>query len=149
MLVTGGRTHRAAREAYPDLPETAFVRIGDFIGEACRSTSENGFRRLIVFCMPGKLAKYALGHDYTHAHHVSLAMSAVAELLGDGVTGDTRRLCCDTRSMRELLESIPAEAGANVISILAGPARRHIASWAPGTSVVLRVIGFQGEEWTL
>jgi cobalt-precorrin-5B (C1)-methyltransferase len=148
VLVTGGRTHRAARERFPDLPEVAFVRIGDFIKESCQAVSELKLAKLIVCCMPGKLAKYALGHAYTHAHRVALSTRDVAAALDAG--GASRvavDICRQSRTMREGLLQLAVDDRREAIQILSGRALQVIGGWASGTEPVLHVLSFDGSQW--
>ncbi len=45
VLATGGRTERGAMALLPDLPEVAFVEVGDFTGAALRRAVELGCAR--------------------------------------------------------------------------------------------------------
>lgn len=70
VFCTGGRTKSGAKERLRELPETAFVCIGDFIAESLAAACRHNMREIAVACMPGKLCKYAAGFDNTHAHKV-------------------------------------------------------------------------------
>ncbi len=148
VLVTGGRTHRAAREAYPDLSEVAFIRIGDFIREACDVAVGAGFRKIVVCCMPGKLAKYALGHEYTHAHTVALSMAGVAAILkAAGLPETCLSRCVGARSVREFMMSLESRWSARVAEVLHKCALETLCGWAPATAMELRVLSFEGMAW--
>ncbi|MEO5330787.1 MAG: cobalt-precorrin-5B (C(1))-methyltransferase [Magnetococcus sp. YQC-5] len=90
VLATGRRSERFAMTQRPDLPEYAFVQMGDFIGAALASLATTRISHLIVAVMPGKLAKIAQGMDNTHAHKGEVDMHAVAAMVrqagGDDVT---------------------------------------------------------------
>lgn len=70
VFCTGGRTQSTARKHLTTLPETAFVCMGDFLGDSLRAARDLSFERVTIACMPGKLCKYAAGFDNTHAHKV-------------------------------------------------------------------------------
>jgi cobalt-precorrin-5B (C1)-methyltransferase len=151
VLVTGGRTHEAARHAYPGLPEGAFVRIGDFIREACECARGAGYERLIVCCMPGKLAKYALGHAYTHAHQVAMSVPRVLVLLRQRGVIDDRSLTSlrDAESIRECLDRMTPALRLRCLRSLGNQARCVLAGWAPDMRIDLRVLGFDGSKWLI
>lgn len=90
VLATGRRSERFAMTQRPDLPEYAFVQMGDFIGAALTSLAMTRISHLLVAVMPGKLAKIAQGMDNTHAHKGQVDMDAVATMVrqagGDDVT---------------------------------------------------------------
>ncbi|QBI19817.1 cobalt-precorrin-5B (C(1))-methyltransferase [Egibacter rhizosphaerae] len=66
VLATGGRSERAAMRLLPDLPEAAFVEVGDFTGAALRRAVEHGLETVRFVGMAGKLAKLAAGVMMTH-----------------------------------------------------------------------------------
>lgn len=145
VLVTGGKTHRLARGLFPELLEVAFVRIGDFIRESLESCKQNGFERVVVICMPGKLMKYAHGHAYTHAHTVAQSMGDAAILLEKlGCEAAVVRKCRECRSVRELLESVGDRQSENIVKRLTEKARSQLQSWVAGAK--LDVIVFNAAE---
>lgn len=147
-LVTGGRTHRWLKKAYPVIPEHAFVRIGDFIRKSLGYCSEFRIKTAIVGCMPGKLAKYALGHEYTHAHKIQMSMPAISELLIEkGVPADVAERCRGCATVREYLESLSANEHFPVLHVLHTAASANFAKWAPGVSCEIIVFGPKGEIW--
>ncbi|GAB6080401.1 MAG: cobalt-precorrin-5B (C(1))-methyltransferase [Hydrogenophilus thermoluteolus] len=67
VLTTGGRTEKAMMALWPELPEAAFVQMGDFVRTAFDAARKNGIRHLIIGAMVGKLTKMAQGMPVTHA----------------------------------------------------------------------------------
>ncbi len=72
VFTTGAQTTNAARKIYPNLPEEAFIRIGDFIADSLRFIQEKSIDRVTVACMPGKLFKYACFFDNTNVKYSSI-----------------------------------------------------------------------------
>lgn len=66
VLCTGRRTERAAAALHPDLPDTAFVEVGDFVGAALRAIAGGPVTSVYFFGMIGKLTKLAAGVLMTH-----------------------------------------------------------------------------------
>jgi cobalt-precorrin-5B (C1)-methyltransferase len=66
VLATGGRTERAAMRLLPDLPDVAFIEVGDFTGAAIRRAVEHGLTDVVFVGMIGKLTKLASGVLMTH-----------------------------------------------------------------------------------
>lgn len=79
VLCTGGRSQTAATKYYANLPQTAFVSMGDFIAESVKSAQEYGMEVVSIACMAGKLCKYAAGFENTHANHVEQDMALLRE----------------------------------------------------------------------
>ena len=145
-LVTGGRTHRRLREILTDIPEYACIRIGDFIREALEICGEENIRKAYIGCMPGKLAKYALGHAYTHAHEVKQTVPAILRFLKtqgfipDGTLGEE-----NFRSFREALETWAPQEQQHAITILTRAAKAVFKRWVPGLEIEILVFNPQGK----
>ncbi len=145
VFCTGGRTKSGAERVLPELEETAFVCIGDFIADSLQSAGEEGMTRAAVACMPGKLCKYAAGFRNTHAHKVSQDM----ELL----RSELRRLMPGAESLHDSLassvsvrEALLALEGSRLLLLkqLAQIAREQFAGMAPGLPVRFLVFDFDG-----
>ncbi len=66
VLSTGGRSEKYSQAIFPDLPELAFVEMGEFTGHALKRCARHGIRRAVLAGMIGKLSKIAQGHFMTH-----------------------------------------------------------------------------------
>ncbi|MEM9203357.1 MAG: cobalt-precorrin-5B (C(1))-methyltransferase [Actinomycetota bacterium] len=120
VLATGSRTDDWAQRSWPDLPEVAFVEVGDFTGIALRRTAGVGIPAVRFVGMAGKIAKLAAGVMMTHFHRskvdtdlleqVAIETDAPADIvtaatetntarhfaercIDDGVTAPLERLC--------------------------------------------------------
>ena len=87
ILTTGRRSERFAQAYWPQLPEEAFIQIGDFFKLSLESASEKGFKRLTLAAFFGKATKMAQGIPHTHAAKARLTMHKLyewsLELTGD------------------------------------------------------------------
>lgn len=83
VLATGGRTERGAMALLPDLPEVAFVEVGDFAGAALRRAVEHGLADVVFVGMIGKLTKLAAGVLMTHAARSRVDATLLADLTRD------------------------------------------------------------------
>lgn len=66
VLTPGRSSEKAAQELFPDLPEEAFVQMGDFVASSLRISREKGMQEVIIVAMPGKMSKIAMGYGDTH-----------------------------------------------------------------------------------
>ena len=148
VLVTGGRTHRILRTLHPDIDESAFVRFGDFIQVALQLCEKYRYEHVIIGCMPGKLAKYAMGHTCTHAHTVEQSMTKLAERFRNtGLPAPLCQQCKTCCSIREFLDSISPEESLQVIDILKQKAAKNLTAWAGSSRAELCVLNFKGEKY--
>jgi cobalt-precorrin-5B (C1)-methyltransferase len=128
VLTTGRRSERFARSAIPDLPQIAFIQIGDFFRISLEAATQKGFAQVTLAVLFGKAIKMAQGFGHTHAARSGLSLAAVSEW-AMAATGDrqfSRRLLL-AHTAREAL-SIITEAHpsmlADVVSRMVLSARR-------------------------
>lgn len=148
VFCTGGRTRSGAARRLPELPESAFVCIGDFIAESLAAACRYGMREIIVACMPGKLCKYAAGFANTHAHKVSQDMCLLRTEVRRILPAEKalHRALEGSVSVREALLSIPEAARRELLHRLAGSALEQFARRCTGgPDLRLLVFSFDGE----
>lgn len=80
VLATGGRSERYAMELFPDLPETAFVEMSIFTGDALKTCIDHKVRSVAIVGMIGKLIKTAQGHMTTHVAGNQVDFQFLAEV---------------------------------------------------------------------
>jgi cobalt-precorrin-5B (C1)-methyltransferase len=78
VLTTGRRSERHAQKRWADLPEEAFIQIGDYFGDALKRAADFGFRQLILAVFFGKALKMAQGAEHTHAARARLSLPTLA-----------------------------------------------------------------------
>jgi cobalt-precorrin-5B (C1)-methyltransferase len=80
VLTTGGLTEKFAMKALPQLPESAFVQMGDYVGKALDHCVKFSVPRVILAGQMGKVTKLAQGEVHTHAKKASVDLSMLGEL---------------------------------------------------------------------
>ncbi len=88
VLTTGGRSEAFCQKIFSSWPEEAFVQIGDFVGFALRSARRNGFARVVLALMIGKLAKVAKGMRNTHAKYGEVPLDYLLQLVQETGGGE-------------------------------------------------------------
>ncbi len=84
VLTTGGRSERFARRLLPDLPEVAFIQMGEFLGWSLKTISAYPeVVRVSVAGMVGKWAKIAQGHFHLHVSNSQVDPEFLAALAAD------------------------------------------------------------------
>jgi cobalt-precorrin-5B (C1)-methyltransferase len=66
VLTTGSRSEQYAMKLYPDLPELAFIQVGDHMDYALKQCQRLGLTLIIISGMTGKISKLAQGRMQTH-----------------------------------------------------------------------------------
>lgn len=111
VLTTGGRSEKYAMRLLPDLPEEAFIEMGDFVGAALRESVKRGMKRATICAMIGKLSKMAVGTVMTHASGSSVDTVFLAAVAADlGAPEDVCRQIRENPTARFFSESV-AELG--------------------------------------
>lgn len=83
VLTTGGKSEQYAMALHPQLPEQAFIQVGDFIGIGVKQCAKRGVTRAIIVGMMGKLSKMANGKMQTHAAGSEVDMEFLASLAAE------------------------------------------------------------------
>jgi cobalt-precorrin-5B (C1)-methyltransferase len=78
-LTTGARSERFA-QALLQLPDEAFIQMGDFVGYALRACARGPWRTVTIAGLIGKLSKMAAGHRQTHAAKSQIDLDFLASL---------------------------------------------------------------------
>lgn len=78
VLTTGGRSEDFAKGLFQDIPDYAFVQMGDFSGYTVKQCTKRSLKKVIIAGFIGKLTKIAMGIKQTHVRgsHVSLDFMA-------------------------------------------------------------------------
>ncbi|TDG00334.1 cobalt-precorrin-5B (C(1))-methyltransferase [Paenibacillus piri] len=66
VLSTGGRSEKYGMDMYPELPEEAFIEMGDFVGFALQHCKKQGVQKVTLVGMMGKFSKVAQGVMMVH-----------------------------------------------------------------------------------
>ncbi len=137
VLTTGSSTSKAVREELHDIPEERFIRIGDFIADALKYADTMDFDCVHIACMPGKLFKYACGHEYTHAHFNPLCPKDLKPFM-QLLDAPPKYLAMTERvaTVREIFEKIPESLFLALMNLLADKGTEYFRTWAPETKIL-------------
>ena len=83
IFSTGGRSEKFSQKLFPDLPDLAFVEMGEFTGHALKRCAARGITRAVLSGMIGKLSKVAQGHFMTHVAGNQVDPEFLAELASE------------------------------------------------------------------
>jgi cobalt-precorrin-5B (C1)-methyltransferase len=114
VVTTGGKSELYAMRLHPDLPEEAFIQVGDFVGTGLRHAARRGFARATIVGMIGKLSKMADGRMQTHAAGSEVNMELLAglavELGADDALATAIRGANTARHVLEMCKAASLEA---------------------------------------
>ena len=79
ILTTGRRSERFAQLLWNQLPEDAFIQIGDFFKRSLEFASKKGFEQINLAVFFGKAVKMAQGTPHTHAAKSKLTLNKLSQ----------------------------------------------------------------------
>lgn len=79
VFSTGRRSERFAQEKWPQIPEEAFIQMGDFFQHTLSTAARFKLKQITLAAFFGKAVKMSLGFPHTHAAKSMLTLSRLAE----------------------------------------------------------------------
>ena len=148
IFTTGGRTEKFAMRQLPELDESCFVQMGDFVKAAFTSAVKREFPKVYVGAMVGKLTKMCQGLSVTHAWKAEIdrdilaesaeEVGAPAELVEEIRAAETARFAAEKLSILGLTVAFHRA--------LAGKAIRSLKTCYPGNyHLSILVCDFEGQ----
>jgi cobalt-precorrin-5B (C1)-methyltransferase len=126
VLATGGRTEKYSMAHYADLPELAFVEMGEFTGVALDRCVRLGVRRVSLAGMVGKFSKLAQGHFMTHVAGNQVDLGFLAEVAAAcGASADLQAEIRAANTARHVQELALAHGVSGLFDRLAGLVRQR------------------------
>ncbi|MGD9877171.1 cobalt-precorrin-5B (C(1))-methyltransferase CbiD [Desulfococcus sp.] len=110
VMTTGRRSERFAQALWQDLPEEAFVQIGDFFETSLTAAAATGFREVRIAVFFGKAVKMAQGIPHTHAAKSAMTLQRLSEwALAVSGDADFAERVAHANTARHAFEFIRAE----------------------------------------
>jgi cobalt-precorrin-5B (C1)-methyltransferase len=80
VLTTGGRSEKYAMGLLSDLPEEAFIEMGDFVGFSLKQCKKQGIKKVSLVGMMGKFSKVAQGVMMVHSKGSTVDFGFLADI---------------------------------------------------------------------
>lgn len=148
VLTTGGRTERCAMGQFPDLAESCFIQMGDFVKAAFQTAIRCRMTHICVGGMVGKLTKMAQGLGVTHAWKAEVDRTLLADCAAEaGAPPELQEAIRSAETARFAAERL-AGLGLSVPfhRALGLRAMKRLRAAYPGPyRLSLLVCGFEGE----
>lgn len=146
VLTTGGKSEAYAMKLHPELPEDAFIQVGDFIGTAVRHAARRRIERAIIVGMMGKLSKMADGKMMTHAAGSEVNMGLLAEIAQElGARPEIVEQIQGANTARHVLDLCKAEGLTGVTGAICRRVVEHTSQHAGGAiEIHATLVDFNG-----
>lgn len=83
VLTTGGSSEKYAMKLNPDLPEEAFIQMGDFVGFSLLHAKRLGMKKIGLVGMMGKFSKVAQGVMMVHSKSAPVDLDFIAKVASE------------------------------------------------------------------
>jgi cobalt-precorrin-5B (C1)-methyltransferase len=146
ILTTGGKSEAYAMKLFPQLPEEAFIQMGDFVGVALKHAKRKGLATARIVGMMGKLSKMANGKMQTHVAGSEVNLELLAELAGQlGADDALRAQIAQANTARHVLELCNEHGLTGITDLICEKACFHgLAKIGGGLDVQAYLVDFSG-----
>lgn len=83
VICTGRTSEKALQKMLPDLPDEAYVMMGDYLEFSLKEAANQGFKKIYLGAMWAKMIKAALETRQTHVRHGALEVDQIISLFAD------------------------------------------------------------------
>lgn len=80
VLTTGGRSEKYAMNLFQELPEEAFIEMGDFVGFSLKQCKKQGIKKVSLVGMMGKFSKVAQGVMMVHSKSAPIDFGFLSDI---------------------------------------------------------------------
>ena len=116
VLSTGGKSEGFIRSKLKDMPDSAFIQVGDFFAFSLSEAAKRTFHHVIYSCFFGKLVKMAQGIPNTHARRSEIDFHLLANwCVSGGLDKEKISLIIHANTAREVLSIIHKDGNSRMI----------------------------------
>ncbi len=147
VMTTGGQSEAFAMRIHPEIPQEAFIQIGDFTGHSVRHAARSGIKRIIMAGFLGKFSKLAKGVTQTHAAGSQVDLDFLVDLARE--TGSGEEVCARIReanTARHVGEILESSGNKDFFYLLCRHILHHLKKISPHPPEILILLSnFKGE----
>lgn len=126
IVLSTGRTSERGAQSKLNLPEEAYVMMGDYLEFSLKEAARQGFRKIHLAGMWAKITKAALKVPQTHVRNGVLEMQDAADLLARlGAEGDLLREIRKANTAREMYEHLDNAKRHDIIQAVCHKAKEY------------------------
>jgi cobalt-precorrin-5B (C1)-methyltransferase len=144
---TGGKSEEHLKALMPELPEEAFIQMGDYVRFALKVAGHMGFPEITAAAFFGKALKIAQGFGHTHASRGLADLRDLGRWTLD-LTGDAglAQAVAGANTAREALELLGAAGAGGVVDQVGAKMLAALRDYAgPGPELAAVILDFAGQ----
>ena len=145
IVVSAGRVSEKAHMEKYNLPEEAYVMMGDYLEFSLLDAKKHGFTRVHLCAQWAKMLKIAMATPQTHVRHGAIDIEKAVELLNS--LGITIPQDPGFNTAREVFEHIVSAHGCEPLLFreVCNAAKRYTEGITGGIPVVNHLVSYHGE----
>ncbi|BBH20484.1 cobalt-precorrin-5B C(1)-methyltransferase [Paenibacillus baekrokdamisoli] len=137
VLTTGGSSEKYAMKLHPELPEEAFIQMGDFVGFSLKHAKRLSAERISLVGMMGKFSKVAQGVMMVHSKSAPVDFDFLADVAGEAGCPDSVQQTIKEANTASQAADLAIEAGvAKYFELLCRYASEHAVNHVEGGVIV-------------
>ena len=147
-LSTGGKSEEHLKALLPELPEEAFIQMGDYVRFALKVAAHMGFFEITTGAFFGKALKIAQGFGHTHASRGLADLKELGRWTLD-LTGDAAlaQAVAGANTARQTLELLSAAGARGVVAQVGAKMLAALREYAgPRPQLTAIILGFAGQQ---
>jgi len=146
VVLSSGRASEKAHMSRYNLPEEAYVMMGDYVQYALKESAAGAFRRIHLCAQWAKMLKVAMAVPETHVRHGAIDPRKAASFLeGLGCLCLKGRPFNTAREMLDTIQSRQVRASRQILSTVCSAAKSYAESLTNGVPVQVLLVSYEGE----
>jgi cobalt-precorrin-5B (C1)-methyltransferase len=146
VLTTGGKSEDYCRLLSPELPEEAFIQMGDYVRFSVQLAGRMAFAEITVAVFFGKALKIAQGMGQTHASQGAVDLHLLADLTA-ATTGNASlaQEVSQANTGRGALEVLKRAGALQMVNVIGRRMHQALRAYAAvGTEITALIFDFDG-----
>ncbi|MDY6853679.1 MAG: cobalt-precorrin-5B (C(1))-methyltransferase CbiD [Thermodesulfobacteriota bacterium] len=145
IVICTGRSSEKVMMNCLQLPQQAYVMMGDYIRFSITEAKRHGFEEVHIGAQWAKMVKIAMGIPQTHVRHGVIQVQALVALLGEMGLADKFSIE-GANTARDILLRLQRNKRDELIQGICKEAWRNIDSYLSGIRTRCYLIGYEGKE---
>ncbi|MFH1014680.1 MAG: cobalt-precorrin-5B (C(1))-methyltransferase CbiD [Nitrospirota bacterium] len=147
VVLSAGRASEKAHMKKNNLPEEAYVLMGDYLGFALLEAKKHGFKKIHLCAQWAKMLKIAMATPQTHVKHGALDIKKAVKFLKNLEFGI---LIPDSefntaREIFDFIQSAIRNPQSAIFSGVCSAAKKYVEGITSGIPVIIHLIAYGGE----
>ena len=146
IVVSAGRSSEKAHMKKFQLPEEAYILMGDHLEYTLKEALQHGFKKIYLCAQWAKMVKIAMATPQTHVKFGAIDVKKAAGFLnslGSGIPDDT--VFNTAREIFDMINTGPHDLTADTFRAVCNAAKQYAEEMSGGIAVTAYLVSYEGE----